>query len=115
VALSTLLAVGGPQVVLRTVDGGARDAVTTAHERADVSVLIPVGDPAAAGTPVTRPEGFAALAADLPARLPAGLSQVLGDPVSSLVGPTAPLLAKDGVPDRTTDDDGEVHLQVALL
>lgn len=114
VAVSTLLSVAGPRVVLQTVDGGARDAVVAAGAAADVRIETPVGS----GTgerPTSPADGFEALAEALPARLPDALRQVVSEAVTTLVGPPTPLLAKDGVPDRADDADGEVHVQLAAL
>ncbi len=45
VALATLLALSGPELVARTIDEGASDAVTAAGPSADIIVTVPVGNP----------------------------------------------------------------------
>ena len=45
VALATLLASAGPELVLRTIDDGAADAVTAVGPKGDLVVQFPVGNP----------------------------------------------------------------------
>ena len=45
VALATLLALSGPELVARTIDDGAADAVTAAGPAADIRVEVPIGNP----------------------------------------------------------------------
>ncbi|WP_199423619.1 FtsX-like permease family protein [Actinotalea solisilvae] len=116
VALSTLLAVGGPRVVAGTVDAGVQDAVTAAGAASAVDVRSSVGAPGGGFTPaLAGTEPFAAWAQDLTDRLPPGLAAVVDAATPTLVGPPAPLLARDGVPDPADDPDGQVELAVALV
>jgi putative ABC transport system permease protein len=44
VALASMLALAGPEVVLTTIDDGARDAVESVGDAADITVTFPVGN-----------------------------------------------------------------------
>ena len=92
------------------------DAVAAAGVGSAVTVRSSVGAPGGGFTPaLTGPEPFAAWAEALPAHLPPALAAVVDDAVPTLVGPPAPLLARDGVPDPVDDADGEVEVRVAAL
>lgn len=73
VALSTVLALGGPQVVLATIDDGAKDAVTAAGSDANIDVIFPVGNPdgdVVTSLPGIDPATFDSRAAAVPNYLP---------------------------------------------
>lgn len=72
VAIATLIAYAGPQLVLATIDDGAKDAVTAAGTSADIRVTVPVGN--TGGDNITTVRGLAAaslsgVAAEVPGRL----------------------------------------------
>ncbi len=116
VALSTVLAAAGPRVVLGTIDGGVQDVVAAAGPTGSVTLRTSVGAPGAGVQPaLPDADRFLAWAQEIPERLPPALAAVAVAPVPTLVGPAADLLARDGVEDSATDDDGEVVVQVAAV
>ncbi|WP_024287574.1 hypothetical protein [Cellulomonas sp. KRMCY2] len=118
IATSTLLAVAGPRLVLGTVDSGAREAVRAAGPRADIVLTSAVGDGATLSTAsvrVARTDLFLELGQDLHARLPQALQDVYAGTTTTILGPPTNLVTRDDVPDRSTDADGDVDIQIGLL
>ena len=94
VALATLLALTGPELVSRTIDDGAADAVTAAGPSADIYVAVPVGNPGGdnvssiRGVPV---QNFADLGETVVANLPPHTKSVVADYDSWVLSPAVPL------------------------
>ncbi|MGC4175580.1 FtsX-like permease family protein [Demequina sp.] len=80
VGLATVLALAGPELVRRTIDDGAADAVTAAGPAADIYVTVPVGNPGGdnvssiRGLPVA---GFASLGEMVVENLPPNTKSVV--------------------------------------
>lgn len=114
VGVSTLLAVAGPRLVARTVDGGAQDAVRTAGTaQTRLTFTAPVGHVGGNARPIASVPRFDQLAAGIGDRLPPGLRAVAAGSTASLLGPPLTLLERDGVPDAPDDVDGHVTVAVA--
>lgn len=62
VALATVLALSGPDLVARTIDDGAADAVVAAGPEADIVIQVPIGNPG--GDNVSSPKGLDVTAFD---------------------------------------------------
>ena len=94
VALATLLALSGPELVARTIDDGAADAVTAAGPNADITVTVPVGNPngdnvsSIKGLPV---EEFATLGETIVSNLPPRTQSVVEGYDSWVLSNGAPL------------------------
>ncbi|GIG55366.1 hypothetical protein Dac01nite_21180 [Demequina activiva] len=87
IAIATLIAYAGPQLVLMTIDDGAKDAVAAAGAGADIDVTVPVGN--TGGDNITTVRGMPAAelertAQEVPARLPAETAALV-DGVSTWV------------------------------
>jgi putative ABC transport system permease protein len=96
VALTLLLAIAAPRMVISTVDRGARDAVAAAGDRTDLLVTAAVGLPNGSD-PVITPDGMITLADSVPGHLPPALTASYGDSVLTVLGPEAAVLSIDGV------------------
>ena len=94
VALATLLALSGPELVARTIDDGASDAVTAAGPKSDITVTVPVGNPN--GDNVSSIKGlavedFAKLGETVVGNLPHRTASVVKDYDSWVLSTEAPL------------------------
>ncbi len=80
VALATMLALAGPEVVLKTIDNGARDAVDAAGDGANIIVTFPVGNTGGDNVNSVRgtdPSLFIGYADDAPENLPGVVSPLV--------------------------------------
>ena len=94
VALATLLSLSGPALVSRTIDDGAKDAVTAAGPAADIYVTLPVGNPngdnvsSIQGLPIAQ---FPALGETVVSNLPKRTASVVEDYEAWVLSNPAPL------------------------
>ena len=94
VALATLLSLSGPELVARTIDEGASDAVTAAGAGADITVVVPVGNPngdnvsSIKGAPI---EDFAGLGKTIVGNLPPRTGSVVASYDSWVLSNGVPL------------------------
>lgn len=103
IALASSIAVSVPRDIETTLDRGARDAVSVAGRDADLLLAAPVGTTQEPG--ITTAERLTAFAAELPARLPRSLSDVLGEVTTGIIGPTL----------AGTTTVGRVEVQIGAL
>jgi putative ABC transport system permease protein len=114
VALSTFLAYAGPQLVLNTIDAGARDAVTTAGAGADVVVTFPVGNTGGDNlnsVPGTDPEQFTAHAEAVVANLPGALGNLVDRRHAWVLTPQLPITQVVAADDRAVADESHSELE----
>ena len=112
VAFSLLLAVGGPRLLLGTIDAGARQAVARAgSSNVDLTVRAAAGVLGHGSTvAVIDPTDVLKLAAALPHRLPAGLAAVYGGTTVSVLGPETGATLVDGAPTAKN-----IRIQLGML
>lgn len=111
VAVTTLLAVVAPGLMLDTLDAGARDAVARAGSTADLLAQVTVGAPRA-GARLSTPEGTISLAESMPGLLPPALSQVVTSSTLSVLSGEVTVRQLDGVP---WEGEGDLVAQLAML
>lgn len=90
IAIATLIAYAGPQLVVMTIDDGAKDAVAAAGAGADIDVTVPVGN--TGGDNITTVRGLPAaqldpVAQEVPGRLPAETAALVEDVSTWVVSP----------------------------
>jgi putative ABC transport system permease protein len=112
VAFAVALAVGQPRLLQSTVDAGARQAVSTAGNNADVFVTASVSSQADSVVPPLNPGDITSVAAALPHRLPAGLRSVYASRTISVLGPATHISAINGSAALGTSP---IAVQVAML
>jgi len=113
VALATLLALSGPELVSRTIDDGAADAVTAAGPNGDIVITVPVGNPngdnvsSIKGLPV---DAFADLTTAIVGNLPPRTQSVVKDSEAWVLSNPAPLgwSATPQAVAKTAADDSEL-------
>jgi len=113
VALSTVLALAGPELVTRTIDDGAADAVTAAGPAADIFVTLPVGNPGGdnvssiRGVPV---EAFAGLGQTVVDNLPPNTNSIVEDYDSWVLSSQVPIgwSATPASIEKQREDGGEL-------
>ena len=111
VALTTLLAVLVPGVVLGTLDAGAQDSVERAGARADVVAEFTVAEPGA-GSQSASPDAAPDIAAGMPSLLPPALAAVHGSSTLTVRSSETEVRAVDAQP---WDGDGQLFVQLAML
>ncbi|WP_084104944.1 FtsX-like permease family protein [Demequina sp. NBRC 110056] len=90
VALAAVIAYAGPQLVLATLDDGARDTAAAAGAGANIDVAVPVGSPFGGGIGTTRGLESASLeplAQAIPERLPAETAGIVAGVQSWVLSP----------------------------
>jgi putative ABC transport system permease protein len=93
VAIATLVAIGGPHLVLRALDSSVAETVANAGNRADLTARAPIGT---AGGYLPSAEAAVQLAADLPSRLPPGLAAVSDGATLSVISEGVAVRLRDG-------------------
>lgn len=111
VAVTTLLSVVAPGLMLDTLDEGAREAVARAGTSADVIAQATVGQPVA-GVRLTSTDGAIALADAMPALLPPTLSRVVDSTTLSVASGEVTARQVDGAP---WGGGGDLVAQIAML
>jgi len=111
VAVTTLLAVVAPGLMLDTLDEGARDAVARAGSSADVLAQVTVGAPRA-GARLSSPDATITLAESMPDLLPPALSQVITSSSLSVLSGEVTVRQLDGA---AWNGDGDLLAQLAML
>ncbi len=111
VAVSTVIGLVGPGLVLDTLDEGAREAVASAGPSVDVVLGATIGE-AAAGLRTTNAGGMVSIARDAPGNLPEGLAEVYSASTLTVISGETGVRAVEGAP---WQGEGRLALQIAML
>jgi putative ABC transport system permease protein len=93
VAIATLVAIGGPHLVLRALDSSVAETVANAGIRSDLTARAPIGN---VGGYLPSTDAAIQLTADLPSRLPPGLAAVSNGAALSVVSEAVPVRVRGG-------------------
>lgn len=111
VAVTTLLAVLAPGLMLATLDDGARDAVARGGSGADIVAQFTVGE-VAPGSQSATVDGAVALAEDMPALLPPALASVYDGSALTVISSDVTVRQVDAADWR---GEGDLVAQIAML
>ena len=110
-AFVVFLSIEGPHLLIDTVDNGARQAVASAGERADIVLHTAVGFGGPSDQrPVLAPDRVVPAVTSVRQALPADIARVYRDTVVSVVGPQTHIATVDG-----TAEASDVSVSVAMM